>query len=238
MEKNSLLDIPEFSRSIQLIGLENLEILNKSKVAIFGLGGVGSYALEALARIGIGNFILIDNDTVSLSNINRQLIALHSTVGQLKVDVAKKRILDINPKVNVQTFAQFYLPDNANNIDLSHCNYIVDCIDTVTAKVFLAENAFHQNIPIISSMGTGNKIDATKLVITDINKTHTCPLAKIIRLELRKRDIKKLKVVYSTEIPLVKTNPPASISFVPSVAGLLIAQEVVKDLCGLSNSEN
>lgn len=225
--------LEQFSRTCQLIGEYNLDILQKSTVAIFGLGGVGSYALEALARCGIGNFILIDNDKISSSNINRQLLALNSTVGKLKVDVATKHVQDINPRVNIKTFAQFYLPENAHNIDLSNCNYIVDCIDTVTAKVFLAQEASRLNVPIISSMGTGNKIDATKLLITDIYKTHTCPLAKIIRTELKKRGIKKLKVVYSTETPFVKCRPPASISYVPSVAGLYLAQEVIRDLCNL-----
>ncbi|NLL99882.1 MAG: tRNA threonylcarbamoyladenosine dehydratase [Treponema sp.] len=220
----------QFSKTAQLLGNNAIRLLNKSKIAIFGLGGVGSYALEALARVGIGSFILVDNDTVSESNINRQLLALHSTVGKLKVDVAKERILDINPNVNVQTFACFYLPENASNIDLSSCDYVIDCIDTVTAKVFLAEHTRQINVPIISSMGTGNKLDATKLEITQIEKTHTCPLAKVLRTELRKRNIKNLKVVYSTEKPQKNLHPPASISYVPSCAGLLLAQEVIKDL--------
>lgn len=220
----------QFSRTELLIGKDNVQKLNNSKVAIFGIGGVGSFVAEALARAGIGSFLLIDNDVVSESNINRQLVALHSTVGQLKIDVMKNRILDINPNATVETKAIFYLPETQTQIELSDCNYIVDAIDTVTAKILLIENAKKLSVPIISAMGAGNKLDATKFEITDIYKTKCCPLAKVLRHELKSRGITDLKVVYSTEQPSYTGRPPASISFVPSVAGLLLAGEVVKDL--------
>lgn len=202
----------------------------------FGIGGVGSYVVEALARSGIYNFVLVDKDTVSISNINRQPIATHNTIGKSKVDVAKSRILSINPNANVETFEEFFLPGNSNILNNS-ITYIVDCIDTVTSKIELAIQAQKFNIPIVSSMGTGNKLDATKFEITDIYKTSVCPLAKVMRKELKARNINKLKVIYSKENP-IKSNLigengksiPGSISFVPSVAGLLIAGEVIKDI--------
>lgn len=219
-----------FSREELLIGKNNLEKLNKAKVAIFGIGGVGSYVVEGLARAGVGNFILVDNDTVSISNINRQIIATHKTIGKPKVEVARDRILDINPEAKVEVFQEFFMPDSKNIFDES-ITYIIDCIDTVTAKIELVIRANELNIPIISSMGTGNKLDSTKFEITDIFKTSVCPLAKVMRKELKTRGIKKLKVLYSKEEP-IKTNnrTPGSISFVPSVAGLIIAGEVVKDI--------
>ena len=226
----------QFCRTEYLIGKDAVEKLKNSKVAIFGIGGVGSYVVEALARAGVGNFILIDKDTVSVSNINRQLIATHDTVGKYKVDVAKEIILSINPNANVQTFAEFFMPGNSTILDNS-IDYIVDAIDTVTAKIELVMQAKKLNIPIISSMGTGNKLDPTKFEITDIYKTSVCPLAKVMRKEFKARGIDKLKVLYSKEEP-IKTNivdengkaVPASISFVPSVAGLIIAGEVIRDL--------
>jgi len=226
----------QFCRTENLIGKDAIDKLKNSKVAIFGIGGVGSYVVEALARVGVGNFILVDKDVVSSSNINRQLIATHDTIGQYKVDVAEKRILSINPNANIQTFAEFFMPENTTIIDNS-ISYIIDCIDTVTAKIELVLQAKQHNIPIISSMGTGNKLDPTKFEITDIYKTSVCPLAKVMRKELKSRDIKNLKVLYSKEKP-IKTNIvdengkpiPASISYVPSVAGLIIAGEVISDL--------
>ncbi len=218
-----------------LIGKENLEKLKNSRVAVFGIGGVGSYTVEALARSGVGTLELIDNDTVNITNINRQLIAFHSTVGKYKVDCAQERILDINPDVKVNTCKTFYLPENANEFDFSNYDYIVDAIDTVTAKIDIIVRAEKLGIPVISSMGTGNKLDPTQFEVTDIYKTEACPLARVMRRELKARNVKKLKVVYSKEKP-VKNNCedgkpiPASIAFVPSVAGLIIAGEVIKDL--------
>lgn len=229
----------QFSRTELLIGKEGLEKLKSSKVAVFGIGGVGSYAVEALARAGAGNFVLIDNDVVSETNINRQLIALHSTVGKSKVEVAKERILDINPNAKVETKQIFYTPESTGIIDDS-IDYIVDAIDTVSSKIDLVIKAKELDIPIISCMGTGNKLDASRLEISDISKTSVCPLAKVMRKELRSRGINKLKVLYSKEEPMkvfvddesdtTKKSVPGSISFVPSVAGLLIAGEVIKDL--------
>ena len=226
----------QFSRTVNLIGKENLEKLAKSKIAVFGLGGVGSYVAEGLARAGVSNFVLVDKDVVSISNINRQIIATHDTIGKYKVDVEKERILSINPIAKVETFVEFFMPGN-NTILNNSITYIVDAIDTVTAKIELVMQAKTLNIPIISSMGTGNKLDPTKFEITDIYKTSVCPLAKVMRKELKERNIKKLKVLYSKEEP-IKTNIldengksiPGSISFVPSVAGLIIAGEVIKDL--------
>ena len=229
----------QFSRTRLLIGSDGIEKLHNAKVAIFGIGGVGSFVVEALARAGIGNFILIDNDTVSISNLNRQIIATKSTIGKFKVDVAKQRILDINENADVQIYNEFFMPDSKIDILNNSVSYIVDCIDTVTAKIELAIRAEKMNIPIISSMGTGNKLDPTKFEITDIYKTSVCPLAKVMRKELKSRGIDKLKVVYSKEEPIKinnntgecnKKQTPGSISFVPSVAGLIIAGEVVKDL--------
>ena len=228
--------LDEFSRTELLIGKENLDKLKKSKVAIFGLGGVGSYVLEALARVGVSNFVLVDNDKVSISNINRQLIATYDTVGKLKVDVTKDRILSINKNAKIETYNTFFDINNADMIDES-IDYIVDAIDSVNSKIDLVKVANKLNIPIISSMGTGNKIDPTKFEVSDIYKTSVCPLAKVIRKRLKAENIKKLKVVYSKEEPKAIENlledgkrVNSSISFVPSVAGLIIASEVVKDI--------
>ena len=242
-----------FSRTELLIGKENIEKLQNSKVAVFGIGGVGSYVVEGLARAGIGNFILVDSDDVSISNLNRQIIATTKTIGKPKVEVAKDRILEINPNANVTIYKEFYMPDNRVPFE-NDISYIVDAIDTVTAKIDLIEEADKLNIPIISSMGTGNKLNPTKFEVTDIYKTSVCPLAKVIRKELRNRGIKKLKVVYSKEEPIKRndrelykneveaekyaekknyisnSHVPGSISFVPSVAGLIIAGEVIKDI--------
>ena len=227
-----------FSRTELLIGKENLDKLKNTKVAIFGIGGVGSYVLEGLARVGIGKFILVDNDKISLSNLNRQIIATYKTIGRPKVEVAKERVLNINPKCEIETYQEFFMPETEGILD-SSVSYIVDAIDTVTAKIELVMRANSLNIPIISSMGTGNKLDPTKFEITDIYKTSICPLAKVMRKELRQRGIKKLKVVYSKEDPIKprksyeqtsKKQVPGSVSFVPSVAGLIIASEIVKDI--------
>ena len=219
----------QFARTELLIGKEGIEKLQKATIAIFGIGGVGSYTVEALARAGVGNFILVDNDEVSITNLNRQLIATHKTIGMAKVDVAKERILEINPNAKVTTYKEFFLPATEGIID-ENISYIVDAIDTVTAKLELVERANKYNVPIISSMGTGNKLDPTRFEVTDITKTSVCPLAKVMRKELKQRGIKKLKVLYSKEETKKIQNPPASISFVPSVAGLIIAGEVIKDL--------
>lgn len=220
----------QFSRTELLIGKESIEKLNSAKVAIFGLGGVGSFVAEGLARAGIGNFLLIDNDKVSITNLNRQIIALHSTIGKSKVEVAKQRILDINPNANVEIYEEFFMPDSKEILDKS-ISYVVDAIDTVTAKIELVERTNKLKIPLFSCMGTGNKLDPTKFEITDIFKTSVCPLAKVMRKELKNRGIKKLKVLYSKEEPIkTNSNVPASISFVPSVAGLIIAGEVIKDI--------
>lgn len=217
-----------FSRSMGLFGEDGMEKLNNSSVIIFGVGGVGSYAAEALARAGIGNITVVDNDIVDITNINRQLIALNSTVGMNKAAVSKSRIEDINPLCKVTAIKEFY--DENSNIDLTRFDYIIDCIDSVKSKLLLADTATKNNIKIISAMGTGNKLEPDKLKITDISKTSYCPLAKKMRVELRKRGINHLKVIYSTEEPKCRNVPPASVSFVPSVAGLMMAGEVVKDL--------
>ena len=239
----------QFTRTELLIGKEGIEKLKKSKIAIFGIGGVGSYVVEGLARAGVEKFVLVDNDEVSISNINRQIIATNKTIGMAKVEVSKKRILEINPNATVETYKEFFMPETVGILDES-INYIIDCIDTVTAKIELVVRANKLNIPIISCMGTGNKLDPTKFEITDIYKTSVCPLAKVMRKELKARDIKSLKVVYSKEEPIkpnkecnfIKCNlntgevetrkkqTPGSISFVPSVAGLIIAGEVIKDI--------
>lgn len=219
----------QFSRTSKLIGLENVQKLNNLTVAVFGLGGVGSYTVEALARAGVSSFILIDADTICESNINRQLIALHSTVGRAKVEAAKERILDITPGAKVKTHQLFYLPENADTVDLSGTTYIVDAVDTVTAKIQIIEKAHQLGVPVISSMGTGNKLDPSHFRITDIYKTSVCPLARVMRYELKKRNIPQCKVLFSTEQPVKIEPPPASISFVPSIAGLLIAREVILD---------
>lgn len=229
--------IEQFSRTEMLIGKNGVERLKKSKVAIFGIGGVGSFVVEGLVRAGIGNFILVDNDKVSESNLNRQIIATTKTIGRLKVEIAKERILEINPSANVEVYSDFFTPESPEIFD-NTVNYIVDAIDTVTSKIELVIRANKLNIPIISCMGTGNKLDPTRFEITDIYKTSVCPLAKVMRKELKSKGIKKLKVIYSKEEPIkpvyynneTKKQIPGSISFVPSVAGLIIAGEVVKDI--------
>ena len=229
----------QFSRMELLLGQELLPVLQQAKIAVFGIGGVGGYVVEALARCGIGHFDLIDNDKVALSNLNRQIIAVHSTIGQYKVDVMKKRILDINPEADVSLHRCFFLPDQSDQFDFSKYSYIVDAIDTVTAKIELVVQAKKAGVPIISSMGAGNKLDPTCFEVTDIYKTKICPLARVMRRELKKRKIDQLKVVYSTEEAKKPQQheenkerlPPGRIAFVPSVAGLIVASEVVKDLC-------
>lgn len=222
----------QFTRTEMLIGAEAIEKLNQAHVAVFGIGGVGSYVVEALARAGVGNLDLIDNDDVNTTNINRQIIALHSTVGKSKVEVAKERILDINPRVNVKIYKTFFSPEISSEFDFSKYDYVVDAIDSVTGKIELVLRAQEANVPIISCMGTGNKLHPEKFEIADIYKTSVCPLAKVMRTELKKRGVKKLKVLFSTETPIKQDGQriPASISFVPSVAGLIIAGEVVRDL--------
>ncbi|OPX84298.1 MAG: tRNA threonylcarbamoyladenosine dehydratase [Pelotomaculum sp. PtaB.Bin104] len=245
----------EFSRTELLIGKKALDKLARSKVAVFGIGGVGTYAVEGLVRAGVGKFVLVDDDRICLTNINRQLHATRKTVGKLKVEVMKDRILDINPKAEVTALQAFYMPECSLELVKPEYDYIVDAIDTVTGKIDLILNAQQQGIPIISCMGAGNKLDPTKFQIADIYETSVCPLAKVMRKELRKRGVASLKVVFSKEEPLmpeendssscrfhcicpkgttrkctVRRHIPGSISFVPSVAGLLIASEVVKDL--------
>ena len=224
----------QFSRTELLIGKEAVEKLQKAKVAIVGIGGVGSFVVEGLIRAGVGNFVLVDKDVVDITNLNRQIIATRNTIGMSKVEVAKNRILEINPNVKVEIYQEFFMPKTEGILD-DTIDYIVDAIDTVTAKIELVERANKLNIPIISCMGTGNKIEPTKFEVTDINKTSICPLAKVMRKELRNRGIKRLKVVYSKEEPKVKVQTPASISFVPSVAGLIIAGEVIKDIIEVKN---
>lgn len=224
-----------FSRFALLVGEENIQKLNQAHVIVFGVGG---YVVEALVRSGIGHITIVDNDVVSLSNLNRQIIATQETIGQKKVDVMKKRILSINPQCDVTTLDMFYLPETADQIDLSSYDYVVDAIDTITSKIELAVRC-NQKIPLISSMGTGNKMNPALLEVSDLYKTSVCPLAKVMRRELKKRHIQHLKVVYSKEIPIKpqqsnevtnKRTVPGSTSFVPSSAGLLIASEVIKDL--------
>ena len=235
-----------FSRMEILVGKEGVDKLASARIAVFGLGGVGSYVVEALARCGVGSLTLVDHDTVSLTNINRQLFALRSTIGKSKVQVAKERIRDIDENILVHTYETFYNEDTAGMFDFHSYDYIVDAIDTVTAKLLLIQKAKECQTPILSSMGTGNKLDPSRFEITDISKTSVCPLAKVMRTELRKRGIRKVKVLYSKERP-IKVNEteekkgnterpvPGSISFVPSVAGLLIAGEVVRDLLEISS---
>ena len=245
-----------FSRTELLLGQDSIRKLSEKRVAVFGIGGVGGYVTEALARSGVGALDLIDKDTVSISNINRQIIALTSTVGKYKTEVMKERILDINPDLQVKTYNMFYLPETADQFDFTRYDYVVDAIDTVTGKIALVLHAQRDNVPVISSMGAGNKLDASQFEVADIYKTKVCPLAKVMRRELKKRGVKKLKVVYSEEQPTrpiedmaisCRTNCicppgaehkcterrdiPGSVAFVPSVAGLIIAGEVVKDLC-------
>ena len=247
--------LEQFSRTELLIGAVGVEKLAKARVAVFGIGGVGGYVVEALARSGVGEFDLIDNDTVSLSNLNRQIIATLDSVGRHKVDVMKERILSINPEAVVHVYKCFYLPETAGEFDFSQYDYVVDAVDTVTAKIDVILQAQKCGVPVMSSMGAGNKMDPTKFQVADVYKTSVCPLAKVMRRELKKRGVKKLKVVYSTEealkpsgavqdglersgaalgvgeeMPAGKRAIPGSIAFVPSVAGLIIAGEVIKDL--------
>ena len=223
-----------FEREINLIGEEAFLKLKKSNVAVFGIGGVGGYVAEALARAGVGNITLVDSDTVSESNINRQIIATIDTVGIKKTQAMKERILSVNPGCNVACLDTFYLPENADSIDLSLFDYIADAIDTVSAKIELAVRAYKNNIKIISSMGTGNKLHPEMLKISDISKTSVCPLARVMRRELKQRGINHMKVVYSEEQPvLTGSRVPSSISFVPPAAGLIMAGEIIRDLAGL-----
>ena len=234
----------EFCRTELLVGEEGIAKLHNSKVIVFGIGGVGSFVVEALTRAGVGNLILVDNDTICISNINRQIHARQSTVGMIKVEAMKERVISINPICNVEAKQVFITADNISEIIPSDVDYVVDAIDTVTSKLALAEYCYKNNINIISSMGTGNKIDPTQFRVSDVFKTKVCPLAKVMRYELRKRGVKKLKVVYSEEMPMTpdkgravpsqKRQTPGSISFVPPVAGMIIGGEVIKDLTGLN----
>ena len=245
----------QFSRTELLLGKEAMNKLENSRVAVFGLGGVGGYVCEALVRSGVGSFDLIDDDKVCLTNLNRQIIATRKTVGQYKTEVMRDRILEINPKADVRIHQCFYLPENASDFDFSEYDYVVDAVDTVTAKIELIMRAKESGTPIISSMGAGNKLDASAFRVADIYKTKVCPLAKVMRRELKKRGVKKLKVVYSEEQPIrpiedmaiscrshcicppgakhkctERRDIPGSVAFVPSVVGLIIAGEVIKDL--------
>lgn len=258
----------QFSRTELLFGREAMETLRNARVAVFGIGGVGGYVVEALTRSGVGSFELIDSDTVCLSNLNRQIIATQDTIGRYKTEVMKERILSINPEADVTIRNCFFLPENEHEFDFTKYSYVVDAVDTVTAKIALVLAAQNAGVPIISSMGAGNKINPAEFEVTDIYKTSVCPLAKVMRRELKQRNVKKLKVVYSKETPLVpfaeekeesagmeswgmasdveagdtrnavrpsKRQTPGSNAFVPSVAGLIIASEVVKDLTGKKN---
>lgn len=239
----------QFLRSAMLLGESALERLSRARVAVFGLGGVGGYTVEALARGGVGSLDLIDSDSVSLSNLNRQILATHSTLGIPKVEAAKARVLDINPNCRVTVCPVFYTPETAAQFDFTQYNYIVDAIDTVTGKLALVQQAWASGTPIISCMGTGNKLDPTAFEVADISKTSVCPLARVMRKELGKRGIRHLKVVYSREeamtpqgweeeaAALGKRQIPGSLSFVPGVAGLILAGEVIKDLA-LASDEN
>ena len=230
-----------YERERMLIGDEALAKLRGAKVMLFGVGGVGSYTAEALGRAGVGSIVLVDNDTVSVTNINRQLCALESTVGRLKTEVVAERLRDIDHTVNVECVSMFVLPENIDELDLGSCDFIIDAIDTVSAKIAIAVRAAELGVPMISSMGTGNKLDPTALKISDLSKTSGCPLARVMRRELKKRGITHLPVVYSEEMPIIpsidqaeldgaKKIPPGSISFVPSVAGLLAASFAVKSI--------
>lgn len=231
----------QFSRSQILLGEGSMKKLAKAKVAVFGIGGVGGYTTEALARTGIGSFVLIDDDKVCLTNINRQIIATKKTVGQYKVDIMRERILEINPDAQVEVRKCFYLPENAHEFNFREYSYVVDAVDTVTAKLQIIVQAEECDVPVISCMGAGNKLDPTKFQVADLYETTMCPLAKVMRRECRKRGISKLKVVYSSEKPIKplegsqmkERSVPGSVAFVPSAAGLIAAAEVVKDLCGL-----
>lgn len=237
----------QFARTEYLLGSEALARLEKAHVAVFGIGGVGGYVCEALARSGVGSFDLIDRDTVSLSNINRQIIATHKTVGRQKVEVMRERILDINPRAAVNVHSVFFLPDQASAFPFDRYDYVVDAVDTVTAKIELVIQAQRYGIPVISSMGAGNKLDGSRFRVADIYDTKVCPLAKVMRRELKKRGVRELKVVYSEETPRTAADTcgkndgsriPGSVAFVPSVAGLLIAGEVVKDLAEYDDCQN
>ena len=238
-----------FTRTQFLLGEEAMEKLRRSHVAIFGMGGVGGYVVEALARCGVGTLTLVDHDTISMTNLNRQILATVDTVGQQKAEVAAKRVTSINPDIHAEPRVTFYTPETAHTFDFTTYDYVVDAIDTVTGKLALAQAAQDAGTPIISSMGTGNKLDPTAFQVADISETSVCPLARVMRRECRKRGIRKLKVVYSKEEPIqvhlapddpaLKEMPqgrnalPGSVSFVPSVAGLIIASEVIKDLAGI-----
>lgn len=238
----------QFSRSNALLGEVNMEKLKRARVAIFGVGGVGGYAIEALARSGIGEFLLVDKDTISITNINRQIIASHDTLGMDKIEAMKQRILSINPNAKVEVRKCFFLPENKDEFDFSSYDYVIDAVDTVTAKIALILKAKEQRVPIISAMGAGNKINPSMLMVSDIYNTSVDPLAKVLRGELKKRRVNKLKVVYSKEKPmkplmnlndeaLPMKNVPASLVFVPAAMGLIIASEVVKDLTGIKNDK-
>lgn len=234
--------LTQFSRTEILLGEESMDKLNKARVAIFGIGGVGGYVCEALVRSGIRSFDLIDDDKVCLTNLNRQIIATHKTIGQYKVDVMKERMLDINPEADVRVYRSFFLPENADQFPFSEYDYVIDAVDTITAKIELVMKCQEMNIPIISSMGAGNKLEGSAFRVADIYKTKMCPLAKVMRRELKQRGVKQLKVVYSEEQPISpemeseeetkRRSTPGSLAFVPSVAGLIMAGEVVKDLTG------
>ena len=238
------MSLNEFCRTELLIGEDGIEKLHNSKVIVFGIGGVGSFVVEALTRAGVGNLILVDNDTICISNLNRQIHATQATVGNVKVEAMKARVLSINPNCKVEAKQEFITADNIQEIIPTDIDYVVDAIDTVTSKLALAEYCYKNDIKLIASMGTGNKMDPTQFRVTDVFKTKVCPLAKVMRAELRKRGVKKLKVVYSEEIPMVpnkgravpsqKRQTPGSISFVPPVAGMIIGGEVIKDLTGLN----
>ena len=238
-----------FSRTQLIFGREAMERLARCRVAVFGIGGVGGYTVEALARSGVGALDLIDNDRVSLTNLNRQIIALHSTVGQYKVDVAAARVGDINPDCAVRTYKTFYLPETRDSFDFTQYDYVVDAIDTVAGKLALAVQAQEAGVPIISAMGAGNKVDPTAFRVSDIYKTSMDPLARVMRRELKKRGVRRLKVVYSQEEPVAaaeqpeeeaqgaRRSVPGSTAFVPSVVGLILAGEVVKDLIGFASQK-
>lgn len=253
--------LTQFSRTELLLGKDAMERLADARVAVFGIGGVGGYVCEALVRSGVGAFDLIDDDKVCLTNLNRQIIATRSTVGRYKTEVMKERMLDINPDVDVRIHNCFFLPENADEFPFEEYDYVVDAVDTVTAKIALVMKATEMELPIISSMGAGNKLDGSQFRVADIYQTKVCPLAKVMRRELKKRGVKKLKVVYSQEQPIAsagdaensgmtdggcpsdaqqghtgRRSTPGSVAFVPSVAGLIIAGEVVKDLCGMTDS--
>jgi len=238
--------LEQFARTSLLLGDEAMEKLSNSRVAIFGVGGVGGYVCEGLVRSGVGAFTLVDRDVVSITNINRQIIALNSTVGRYKTEVMRDRMADINPQVRVEIKNMFFLPENASEFDFGSYDYVVDCVDTVTAKLEIIMRAREANVPVISAMGAGNKLDPTRFRVADIYETSGCPLARVMRRELKKRGVTSLKVVYSDEQPTkpafrieetsdtagtVRKDTPASVAFVPSVCGLVIASEIIRDLC-------